>query len=93
MADGENTSRLLTSSEEIREAMLAKNGKLYTEGKEYKTGHPNSISDGDEKGRDPEDEGGSIGTSVDIENREAMLAKNGNLYTCGNEYTAGSDNV
>jgi len=93
MADGENTSRLLTNSEEIRKTMLAKNGDLYIEGKGYNTGHPNSISDGDEKGRDPEDEGGTIGTLTDIETREEMLAKNSCMYTCGNEYSEGSDNV
>lgn len=93
MVNNENNSRLLTNSEEIRKAMLAKNSDLYIEGKEYKTGHLNTISDGDEKGRDPEDIGSSIGTLTDIENRETMLAKNSSLYTCGNEYTAGSDNI
>ncbi|MDA3780822.1 MAG: hypothetical protein PF487_11485 [Bacteroidales bacterium] len=93
MADNENTSRLLTNSEEIRKTMLAKNSDLYVENKAYKTGHPNSISDGDKKGREPEDVGGSVGTSVDIETRESMLAKNSDLYSCGNIYTAGSDNV
>lgn len=91
MADNENPSRLLTNSEEIRKKMLAKNGDLYVEGSEYNTGHPNSISDGDEKGRDPEDIGGQVGTSVDIEVESKLMGKN--LYNPNNQYTEGSDNV
>ena len=87
MAD-ETISNLLVNSEEFRNKLLAKNKELYTEGSEYKTGHPNSISDGDEKGRDPEDEGGSIGTSIDIQKENALTAKN--KYNCNNEYAAGS---
>jgi len=89
MAD-ENISNLLVNSEEMRNCLLAKNKKLYTEGSQYKTGHPNSISDGDDKGRDPEGDGGSVGTITDIEKRNCLLAKNSNLYTTGNEYGAGS---
>lgn len=87
MAD-ETISNLLVNSEELRKCSLAKNSGLYTEGSEYKTGHPNSVSDGDEKGRDPEDEGGSIGTSIDIQKENALIAKN--KYNSNNQYAAGS---
>ena len=87
MAD-ETISNLLVNSKDIREKMLAKNADLYTEGKEYKTGHPNSISDNDEKGRDPEEEGASIGTNTDICMNNCLIVKN--KYNSGCEYAAGS---
>lgn len=87
MAD-ETISNLLVNSEDIRKKMLAKNADGYTEGNEYCASHPDTISDGDERGRDPEDEGGSIGTKKDIDMNNCLIVKN--KYNTDNEYSAGS---
>lgn len=87
MAD-ETISNLLVNSKDIREKMLAKNADGYTEGNEYCASHPDTISDGDERGRDPEDEGASIGTKKDIKMNNCLIVKN--KYNSGNEYAAGS---
>jgi len=85
MAD-EESSRLLANSADYRTCSIAKNSKGYTPGKEYLPTTPDTISDGDCRGRDPETEGASIGTNKDIEMREKLLAKNADGYTPGNEY-------
>lgn len=89
MAD-ENGSRLLTNSEDLRTCSLAKNSAGYTPAKEYCAGSSDTLSDGDNKGRDPESAGGTIGTAIDIKMRDNLLAKNADRYTPGNEYCAGS---
>jgi hypothetical protein len=65
-------SRLLESQSEFRDKLLAKNpqGKL----DEYSIGHPNALSDGDEKGKG--ENNGSIGSATDINERNRLLAKN-----------------
>lgn len=76
----------------MREKLMAKNADLYSPGNEYCRGHEDTIADGDEKGRDPEDGNQSslsIGTKTDIAMRECLLAKNSDLYSRGNEYCAG----
>lgn len=77
-----------------REKMVAKNADGYTKDKEYGAGHPDTFSDGDDKGRDPEQEGGSIGTKTDIANRNCMMAKNTDGYSPTNQYLpATSDTI
>lgn len=87
MAD--ESSRLLVNSVDYRTCSLAKNSDRYTPGSEYCAGVPDTVSDGDCKGRDPQNGGGSIGTNKDIEMRECLMAKNSDRYTPGNEYCAG----
>jgi len=82
----EETSRLLENSAELRTCSLAKNSAGYTPGKEYLPTTPDTISDGDNRGRDPESEGAIIGTQIDIETRTKQMAKNADGYTYGNEY-------
>jgi len=87
MAD--ESSRLLINSEDFRTCSIAKNSAGYTPGSEYCAGVPDTISDGDNKGRDPQNNGGSIGTLTDIKMRECLLAKNSDGYTSTNQYCAG----
>jgi len=87
MAD-ETISNLLVNSEDLRKCALAKNSAGYTTGNEYCASHPDTLSDGDNRGRDPESEGSSIGTKKDIEMTNCLLVKN--KYNSGNEYAAGS---
>jgi len=69
-------SRLLKNSKEYRETLLQKND--YNTSDEYVLGHPDTISDGDNKGRS------TIGTAIDIARRNELLAKN--PYNKNNEY-------
>lgn len=82
----EESSRLLENSKDYRTCSVAKNSKNYTPGNEYQASHADTISDGDCKGRDPEDIGGEIGTNIDIDTRNKQMAKNADGYTYGNEY-------
>jgi len=91
MAEEKGSSRLLTNSEEFRNKLLAKNSDGYTTGNEYLPGHADTISDGDDRGRDPEDDGGSVGTNEDITMRDNLLAKNSDLYTKDNPYGQGGN--
>jgi len=84
----EDSSRLLNSSEDFRSCSIAKNSCHYVPSKQYCAGVPDTMSDGDNRGRDPQD-GGDVGTQIDIKMRESLLAKNADRYTPGNEYTAG----
>jgi hypothetical protein len=85
MAD-EESSRLLENSEDFRTCSIAKNSCHYTPNTQYCAGVPDTISDGDNRGRDPQDIGGEVGTQIDIKMRECSLAKNADRYTPGNEY-------
>ncbi len=73
---------LLERSKSIRENLLARNP--YSSAKPYNENHPNAISDGDSKGRG-ENASGQVGTSVDIAQRNKLVAKN--KYRAGKEYT------
>jgi hypothetical protein len=68
---------------------LAKNADRYTPGNEYLPATPDTLSDGDCRGRDPESQGASIGTNKDIQMRNCLMAKNADGYTYGNQYCAG----
>jgi len=78
---------------EMRNKLMAKNSERYTKGDEYCAGHEDTISDGDERGRDPENQGGTIGTETDIKMRNKLIAKNSDRYTKGNEYCAGHEDT
>lgn len=94
MAD--ESSRLLNNSADFRNAALAKNGDGYTSGNEYNAGHADTISDGDDKGRDPEDAtlaDSPIGTKTDISVRGVALAKNADKYTKDRQYGFGNGTV
>lgn len=65
-------SRLLDSSKEIREKLIAKN--IYNENDVYSESHANALSDGDKHGRGEVD--GVIGTIDDINKRNELLSKN-----------------
>jgi len=78
---------------QMRNCLLAKNADRYTFGNEYCAGNPHTISDGDDKGREPQNNGQEAGTCIDFQSRNCLLAKNANLFTKGNEYCAGSDRV
>lgn len=86
-------SRLETTSEEYRKCSIARNADHYTPNKEYCEGSPDVISDGDMKGRNPQDPTSAsspVGTSFDIKERADQLARNAKLYTCGKEYCEGT---
>jgi len=86
MAD--ETSRLLVNSKDFRTCAIAKNAKGYVPGKEYLPATPDTISDGDNRGRDPKTDGGSIGTKIDIDVRNKQMAKNADGYTFTDQYGA-----
>lgn len=88
--ENEESSRLLENSADYRTCSIAKNSERYVPGKEYLPTTPDTISDGDNRGRDPENDGNSIGTNIDIKMRESLLAKNSDGYTTGSEYCAGN---
>ena len=77
----------------MRECSLAKNAGYYTPGNEYQPSHQDTISDGDCRGRDPEDGGDSIGTDKDIAMRECLMAKNSDMYTFNNQYLPGHEDT
>lgn len=93
--DYDETSRLLSSSEDFRNCSIAKNGALYTPGDEYNRKSSYIIScDGDGRGRDPQSgdqNDAEIGTTCDQVCRTFLTARN--AYNCGNEYGVGSGNV
>jgi hypothetical protein len=78
---------------EMRDKLMAKNSDYYTKGDEYCAGHEDTISDGDNRGRDPETNGSSIGTETDIKMRNCLIAKNSDRYTKGDEYCAGHEDT
>lgn len=87
MAD-ENTSRLLVNSASFRTENLVRNSCRYTCGKEYNATSPDVLSDGDCRGRDPQAEGGTIGTNLDIQQRGCTTVRNG--YTNAKPYGEGN---
>ena len=64
-------SRLLKNSEEFREKNKSRN--KYTDNDDYNTGHPNALSDGDDRGRGQVSD--QVGTSTDIKKREELSTK------------------
>jgi hypothetical protein len=84
----EESSRLLSNSESFRTCSITKNSAGYTPNSEYCAGVPDTISDGDNRGRDPESQDSCIGTKIDIGKRTASVSKN--LYKGGNEYCSGN---
>ena len=72
-------SRLLETSDQYRDPLLAKN--TFTNNDEYRIGHPNALSDGDEQGKGETE---TIGGLTDIITRDTLEAKN--LYTQNKPY-------
>lgn len=72
-------SNLSKISTEFREREIARNA--YSDNDEYYSGHPNALSDGDEKGKG---ETNTVGGLTDIEKREELKAKN--KYSLNNPY-------
>lgn len=72
-------SRLLETSDQYRDPLLAKN--TFTNNDEYRIGHPNALSDGDEHGKGETE---TIGGLTDIITRDTLEAKN--LYTQNKPY-------
>lgn len=91
---GDNSSRLLEIGKEFRECSIVKNSGGYILGKnEYKEGNPDTISDGDDRGRDPLDStsaSSSIGTNTDIGLRITQLSRNNCLYSKSKPYGEGN---
>ena len=56
----------------MRTELLAKNA--YSNGKGYSSGHPNALSDGDEKGKGENDK--KIGSLTDINTRTESVSRN-----------------
>lgn len=73
-------SRLLENSEQYRRANKARN--TYTDNDDYNSGHPNALSDGDEKGRGQQQN--QVGTRTDIGKREELATKN--IFNKNNPY-------
>jgi hypothetical protein len=72
-------SNLSRISVEFREREIARNE--YQDGDQYYAGHPNALSDGDEKGKG---ETNTIGSKTDIQTRQKLIAKND--YSLNNPY-------
>jgi len=73
-------SRLVDLSKQFRDRELARNE--YDNNDQYLGTHPNSLSDGDEKGKG--ELSGSIGSRTDILTRKRSTARN--LYNEENPY-------
>jgi len=73
-------SRLLENSDEFRQRNKSRN--TYTDNDDYNTGHPNALSDGDEKGRGEQQQ--QVGTVTDIRKREELATKN--MFNKNNPY-------
>lgn len=73
-------SKLEEISLQYRKREEARNS--YNKNKEFNAGHPNALSDGDEKGKG--ENNGSIGSSTDIKERKESQAKN--KYNRNKEY-------
>lgn len=70
--NGDEFSDVVEIAKDERVRLLNKNN--YNKQKEYNSSSPDVFSDGDNKGR--EDNGsGQIGTNIDIETRNKLLAK------------------
>jgi hypothetical protein len=89
----EESSRLLENSEDFRTCSIAKNSCHYIPGSEYCAGVPDTVADGDDKGREPEQPGEEAGTCIDFASRNCSLAKNANLYTKNRQYGFGNGTV
>jgi len=76
-------SNLEKISVSYRKSNLVKND--YSETDQYTNGHPDEISNGDEKGKDQNN--GQVGSATDIKVRETLVAKNkfnkNKLYDAG----------
>jgi hypothetical protein len=77
-------SRLQDISEQFRKENIARNE--YRNNDVYEAGHPNALSDGDEKGKGRVEN--SIGSSTDIAKRKELQAKNAKWFTKDNPYDA-----
>lgn len=77
-------SRLEEINKIFREAQVNKN--TYGFNDEYRSEHPNALSDGDEFGKG--ENSGQVGNSTDIRMRKSLMAKN--KYSFNNEYNQGN---
>jgi len=73
-------SRLLENSDEYRQRNKARN--TFTSEDDYNTGHPNALSDGDERGRGQQQN--QVGTATDIRKREELATKS--MFNKNNPY-------
>lgn len=73
-------TKLTEIADKEREKLITKN--TYNSKREYSSSHKNALSDGDEKGMG--ENGGSIGTSIDIKTRKELTLMN--KYSEKNEY-------
>jgi hypothetical protein len=71
---------LFKYSESFRNREVVRN--KYKSTSEYRSGHPNALSDGDEHGKG--ENGGSIGGATDIKQRKIAEARN--TFTKNNQY-------
>lgn len=89
--DGIGSSRLSEISQQFYTCSMIRNSSRYVPENKYDVAHPDTISDGDCRGRDPEaPDSASIGTNKDIFERECQLVKNSCLYTQANPYGEGN---
>jgi hypothetical protein len=88
--DGIGSSRLTEISEQFYKCSIVLNSCRYLPENQYDVAHPDTLSDGDCRGRDPEDAGGSIGTNKDITERTIQLVRNSCLYTTDKPYGEGN---
>jgi hypothetical protein len=65
-------SRLEDISLPFRKKSIARND--YNENNKYEVGHPDALSDGDEKGKG--EMNGQVGSATDIKIREKLMARN-----------------
>lgn len=78
-------SRLEDINKPFRECAIVRND--YNLNDEYKIGHPDSISDGDELGKDDNGKG-TVGSATDIKMREKLMVKN--KYNNNRGYCSGT---
>lgn len=89
--NGVGPSNLTEISKQFYECSMVRNSCRYLPENQYDVVHPDTLSDGDCRGRDPlKPESASIGTNKDIFERNCQLIINSDLYTSANPYGEGN---
>jgi len=89
--DSVGSSNLSEISKQYYECSMIKNKCRYQPENQYDVAHPDTLSDGDCRGRDPlKPESASIGTNTDICERNCQLLNNCCLYSSSSPYDEGN---
>lgn len=77
---------LKTTGEIQRTSITSFNDYKNLSGQEYNSQHPNSQSDGDDRGRGEVSPGQGVGTLIDAQRKTSLLYSSGNKYKPGSNY-------